>query len=52
MWWVVILILGILVFTLFIDWRRKKNINKSNTVNVQNSTTSNYKLEDTIYKHK
>ncbi|RFB18692.1 hypothetical protein DZB84_00085 [Bacillus sp. HNG] len=52
MWWVIILILGILVLALFMDWRRKKNNYNSNTPNVQNSTTSNYKMEDTRYKHK
>lgn len=39
-WWFVIMIVGILVFALLIDWRRKKNNNTTNTPGINSSTKS------------
>jgi LPXTG-motif cell wall-anchored protein len=40
MWWFVIMILGIIAFALFIDWRRKKNNNNKHTHGTNPSTKS------------
>jgi LPXTG-motif cell wall-anchored protein len=40
MWWFVIMILGIIAFALFIDWRRKKNNNNKHTPGTNPSTKS------------
>ncbi|HDB5314933.1 MULTISPECIES: hypothetical protein [Bacillus] len=52
MWWFVILIVGVLLFALFIDWRRKKNNNNPYIPTNPNSKpgdSSNYMMGDNRY---
>jgi hypothetical protein len=39
-WWFVMMILGIMAFTLLIDWKRKKNNNNKHTSGIDSSTKS------------
>ncbi|MCF6412064.1 hypothetical protein [Pseudalkalibacillus salsuginis] len=52
MWWFAIMVLGILAFALFIDWKRKKNNNnphKSTNPNAKQGESSNYMMGDNRY---
>lgn len=49
MWWVVIFIAGIILFALFIDWRRRRNNNNPLTPtnpNAKPGESSNYLMGD------
>ncbi|GLI83797.1 hypothetical protein ANABIO32_14940 [Rossellomorea marisflavi] len=49
MWWFVILIVGVLLFALFIDWRRRRNNNNPHIPtdpNAKPGDSSNYMMGD------